>query len=177
MSVFRAAIKAPGIPALPTALLLAALLPACDSTGPGEALVINGRVLDGQGAPVQSAPVGVIFDTGIYPNPGSISYRFSLEAQSECTLTVLDFRQRPVRTLLDHAMMIAGAHEARWNLRDDEGCPVPNNLYSARLEVRRIDFYDVLEYADILLHDPSDQYGVEVGACATEGVDVTLRIE
>lgn len=68
------------------------------------------------------------------PNPFSrgTSIRFSLPEDAPVTLQVFNIAGRRVRTLID-ARTAAGAHDVRWDGRDDQGQRVSSGIYFYRL--------------------------------------------
>jgi hypothetical protein len=69
-----------------------------------------------------------------YPNPFNpvavITLRLPAAARTD--LAIVDVRGRRVRTLLRGEELPAGAHELRWNGRDDNGRPVSSGVYLIR---------------------------------------------
>jgi hypothetical protein len=72
--------------------------------------------------------------TGNYPNPfnPATTIAFSLSATAMADLEVFDLQGRLVRTLW-HGELAAGAHELRWDGRDDAGFTVAAGTYLARM--------------------------------------------
>lgn len=69
------------------------------------------------------------------PNPFNplTELRFTLPADGEVSLTIVDVRGRAVRTLISSAM-VAGEHGVIWNGRDDRGRAQPSGVYLALME-------------------------------------------
>jgi len=78
----------------------------------------------------------VVQFTGAVPNPfnPATDIKFSLPRQADVSLRLYDVSGRLVRSLLGETMT-AGAHEVRWNGRDDSGRSVASGTYFARLVV------------------------------------------
>ena len=69
-----------------------------------------------------------------FPNPAgeSVLLRWSLPRASFMSLAVFDASGRRVRALVEGTLP-AGAHDLRWDLRNDSGAMVGNGLYFVRL--------------------------------------------
>lgn len=87
------------------------------------------------GATPAPLPSAAVLALDSYPNPFNpqTTMRFVLPAAGRTRLVVVDLAGRAVRTLAD-ADLPAGAHEARWDGRDDAGRAAPSGCYLARLE-------------------------------------------
>jgi hypothetical protein len=178
------------------ALLLAGL--ACDEdpagptdSDPGPGLV--GTVVDTDGVPVAGAPVGLIYGLpgftvwsdwppAAWPEeedcdqPGSLTYRFGIEAASTVTLQILDHRGRRVRRLIEALTLPAANHEIIWRLTDDAGALVPNGAYRSHLEVRRSGFEEVVDSELRLLNALSVDYANCIGPVAITDDEGRFRI-
>ncbi|MFN8548372.1 MAG: FlgD immunoglobulin-like domain containing protein [Candidatus Eisenbacteria bacterium] len=86
-------------------------------------------------AAVTDAPLRLRFDA-IAPNPATDAthLRFALASAGPVRLRVLDAQGRSVRRLLDQQEQPAGAVDAAWDLRADDGRAVPAGVYFVRLE-------------------------------------------
>jgi len=71
-----------------------------------------------------------------YPNPfnPATTIRFNLNTAAPVALQIFNLRGEMVTTLVDRALE-AGAHERRWNGRDDFGRPVASGVYFYRLRI------------------------------------------
>jgi hypothetical protein len=69
-----------------------------------------------------------------YPNPFNpeTRLRYSLKQDARVTLAAYNLRGERIRTVLD-GRQSAGAHEATWNGRDDNGRPVSSGVYFLRM--------------------------------------------
>lgn len=85
---------------------------------------------------VPSGPVFAMLDMRApAPNPasGSVRLAFRLDGAARVTAEVFDVRGRKVRTLMSASDLPAGEHTAQWALTQDNGAPVPNGVYFARV--------------------------------------------
>jgi hypothetical protein len=69
-----------------------------------------------------------------YPNPfnPATTIRYEVSSAQNVALAIFDVNGRLVRAL-DAGMKSAGAHEKRWDGRDNQGRPVASGVYYARL--------------------------------------------
>jgi hypothetical protein len=72
-----------------------------------------------------------------YPNPfnPNTSIRYTVSETQEIRVGIYDVQGRLVRSLVNR-VDAAGAHEVRWEGRDDAGQPVASGIYFARLSGR-----------------------------------------
>jgi hypothetical protein len=86
--------------------------------------------------PLSAVPEAPAFSLENHPNPfnPSTTIAFELPAAAEVDLQVFDARGRHVRTLLAHAPVSAGRHEATWDGHDDRGRQVAAGVYVYRLQ-------------------------------------------
>lgn len=84
----------------------------------------------GDGAPGRGEP-----QVAARPNPfhGSTTIALRLPAAGAVELSVFDPAGRQVRTLLHDVELAPGAHDARWDARDDGGRVLPSGVYLLRL--------------------------------------------
>ena len=61
-------------------------------------------------------------------NPVTV-IKYQLPDPAEVTLAIYDVSGRQVRKLVDSQRMIAGAHGATWDGRDNSGNPVGSGVY------------------------------------------------
>jgi hypothetical protein len=85
----------------------------------------------------QVTPAGPVLAISLaqnYPNPFNpqTTIAFSITARSHVSLKVFDVNGALVRTLAD-GTQTAGAHEIRWDGRDDRGASVSSGVYFYRL--------------------------------------------
>ncbi|MBM3318724.1 MAG: S8 family serine peptidase, partial [Candidatus Eisenbacteria bacterium] len=97
-------------------------------------ILVHGFVVDFSAAPEQRAP-GALRLHPADPNPflGATRLRYDLAAPGEVRLTLFDPAGRMVRALVSGRQQ-PGAHEARWDGRDDEARPVAPGVYLYRLQ-------------------------------------------
>ncbi len=169
-----------------TALVLTLLSMGC-SAGPEEAEehFLTGRVLGVDGELSVGAPVGILYGLhdggmGFWPpeefgsihidreaeSRFNITFRFALEHASTCSFYIHDYQGQLTRTLFEHGGLSAMEHEVVWESDFDDGSPVPNGLYRARLEVEGPGEPEIREFDPILLNSQSMAFGDEVGAIA-----------
>lgn len=72
----------------------------------------------------------------VYPNPFNprTAIKFTLPQQAEVKLQIFNLNGQVVRTLVN-TQLPAGAHERRWNARDEFGRRVASGIYLYRLQV------------------------------------------
>ncbi len=72
----------------------------------------------------------------VYPNPFNprTAIKFTLPQQAQVKLQIFNLSGQLVRTLVNHDLP-AGAHERRWNARDENGVRVASGTYLYRLQV------------------------------------------
>jgi hypothetical protein len=63
---------------------------------------------------------------------------FRLREEDDLTLTIADENGREIRTLLRDAHFRPGDHQFGWDGRDQQGRPVPEGVYRARVELGRL---------------------------------------
>lgn len=175
------------------ALLLAALACDEDPAGPGDTPPpgIVGTVLDAGGAPVASAPVGLIYGinngqagwppaeiSGAAPAPREVvMLNFTLAEPGEVRFLVWDFLYRTRRVLLDGVQLAAGDHQVAFDWTDDAGLPLPNGLYGTLLMLDGPGFsIDIQQTSGLLRNTLSLDYDTEVGALDSTDAEGHFRI-
>lgn len=133
-------------------LLGLAILPGCSDDDPAEPEVdtyvgLWGYVVDGEGAAVEDAAIGIILD---YPLPVGFSkanvivahplekpmtqFAFEIPEDAHVRIWIEDYAGDPVRTLVDEEL-IANEYEFLWNALDDDQQPVAAGLYTVYIEL------------------------------------------
>ena len=79
--------------------------------------------------PVSTAPGLVVHPSVPNPTRDYTLIRFDLLAASAATLSIYDVRGRQVRTAFQGEQMPAGAHQWKWDGRDDAGSRVKPGMY------------------------------------------------
>lgn len=180
-------------PAVAWLLLCAGLAcdenPAGPADGPPPGLV--GTVVDAGGAPVASAPVGLIYGInngqagwppaeigGAAPAPREVvMLHFTLAEPGEVRFLVWDFLYRTRRVLLDGVQLAAGDHQVAFDWTDDAGLPLPNGLYGTLLTLDGPGFsIDIQQTSGLLRNTLSLDYDTEVGALDSTDAEGHLRI-
>jgi hypothetical protein len=162
--------------------LLAAVLPGCGGTEPimpGPEYAIQGLILDATGDPVAGAPVSVVFpmqiedyDPHSHPRRSHLrafpNYVFSFSIETPCvgSVSVRDFRDRHVRTLVDSRELVPGNHNFNWRRLDESNVLIPNGVYQVRLDFENPAGLDPQVLSGILINSGSDNYGIEAGISA-----------
>jgi hypothetical protein len=85
------------------------------------------------GAPAGASPAALRFVSAV-PNPSrdGFTIRYATRAPEPVSITIFDAAGRRVRTLRSGPLE-AGAHEARWDGRDDAGAECGSGLFFARV--------------------------------------------
>jgi hypothetical protein len=97
-----------------------------------DAWSLDAYSLVGVPEPVVSQPATVLEAPRPNPARGSAALSFTLSRAGDTRLEVFDLAGRRVRALVAEPLL-AGPHEARWDLRDESGRAVPAGVYLARL--------------------------------------------
>lgn len=98
-------------------------------------LVKTGAAFEDEQA-IAATNAKVELTAGVYPNPFNprTAIKFTLPQQAEVKLQIFNLNGQLVRTLVN-TQLPAGAHERRWNARDEFGRRVASGLYIYRLQV------------------------------------------
>ena len=90
---------------------------------------------------VETEAAALVADEGfdgvqVFPNPFNphTSFRFKLKDETPVKLQIFNLNGQLVRTLIDESML-PGAHQKRWNGRNQNGNAVASGLYLYRLQI------------------------------------------